>query len=99
MRASAYERAKNNDKLGAALAGAGALGSALSMSPATAAVGVPMSVGSGAALMLADRIRNRLAEDAKNPELNRPVTDAEIEAAMKPAFVYPKASRRKAKAE
>jgi Transglycosylase SLT domain len=55
---AAEELRKDNPDLGeAALSGAGALGGVMSMFPATAPVGIPLSVGVGAARFAQDRAR------------------------------------------
>lgn len=92
--AEAVERQRRGDTLGVALSGLGALGSGLSMFPATAPIGVPLSIGAPGALAFSDAIRNKLAEESKTPQ--RPITQEEIEAASRPAFgVYPGAGRRR----
>jgi hypothetical protein len=93
--AEGVERQRRGDTLGVGLSGLGALGSAMSMFPPTAPVGVPLAMGAPAALAVSDAYRNKMAQEAKMPQ--RPITPEEIEAASRPAFgVYPSAGRRPA---
>lgn len=65
----AYERYQRGDYPGAAIAGAGALGSLASMipTPMTKAVGTGVSIASPAALMVLDKMRQQTAAGQKPP--------------------------------
>lgn len=77
----AAERFKQGDPLGGTLAATSALGSAASMYPPLTIPGTVVgTVGTGG-LMMADQIRNKLKEEAKNPP--PPVSDAELAALAK----------------
>jgi len=78
----AYERAKAGDVPGAALAGTSALASAASLYPPAALPANLISAGSTGTLAMLDKIRNKMAEEAKTPQA--PVTEAELKQANQP---------------
>lgn len=91
--AEAVERAKEGDILGASLAGLSAAGSAASMFPPAAIPGAMVAGVSTGALTLADKIRNKLAAEAKNPPIPEPTAE-EMSRAYRPARVYRPSIRR-----
>ena len=74
--AETYERYKEGDTLGTALSGLSTAGSAASMIPGLQVPGTAVSLGGTGALALADKIRNKLASEAQNPQPEP--TDAEL---------------------
>lgn len=89
-------RIREGDPLGATLSGLSTVGSALSAFPKTSVPGTLASVGGAGALALADKIRNKLAEEQKQRGLNPPAppSQSELDAAGRPAFGrYPRIAR------
>jgi hypothetical protein len=81
--AEAYERYKEGDYLGTSLSGLSALSSGASMIPGFQLPATAVSLGSTGALAVADKIRNKLASEAQNPQPEP--SDAELaELAKKP---------------
>lgn len=79
--AETYERYKQGDTLGTTLSGLSTLGSAASMVPGMQVPGTAVAVGGQGALMMADQVRNKLAQEAQNP---KPApTEAELAALEK----------------
>jgi hypothetical protein len=78
----AYERAKAGDVPGTVLAGTSALASAASLYPPAALPANLISAGSTGSLAMLDKIRNKMAEEAKTPQA--PVTEAELKQANQP---------------
>jgi hypothetical protein len=79
----AMERYKAGDKLGAGIAGAGALGGGLQMIPTipTQLLGGLLSTASPVALSVLENIRRK-------DQPQQPVTPEEMQAAQNPAFKY-----------
>jgi hypothetical protein len=79
----AMDRYKAGDKLGASIAGAGALGGGLQMIPTipTQLLGGLLSTASPVALSVLENIRRK-------DQPQQPVTPEEMQAAQKPAFQY-----------
>ena len=79
--AETVERYKKGDALGTTLSGLSTLGSAASMVPGMQVPGTAVAVGGQGALMVADQVRNKLAQEAQNP---KPApTEAELAALEK----------------
>jgi hypothetical protein len=78
--AETMSRIGQGDIPGAAVSGLSALGSAASMFPPTAIPGALVSGGAGGALMLMDKIRNKMAEEAQNPPIPEPTYQQEKDA-------------------
>lgn len=82
----AFSRYQKGDMPGTAIAGVGALGGLASMvpHPATRALGAAASTVSPAALAVLDKLRTM------NQAPQTPATPAELQAAQKPAFLFPR---------
>ena len=82
----AFNRYQKGDLTGATIAGTGALGSLASMipHPATRALGATAATVSPAALAVLDKMRSM------NQQPQVPASPQELQAAQKPAFVFPR---------